>query len=228
MKLIILAAGIGSRLGQGLPKALVEINNSQTILDMQIEHFRDIVGIDNIIVLVGFKKEKIMEMYPELTYIYNPKFRTTNTSKSLLLALKEIYEEDVVFINGDVVFTYQTARIISECRSTSFMVNSESTADEEVKYKLDAQGYICELSKQVVNAYGEAVGINFIGSKDLELVKKELLAVDDMDYFEKAFENLILNGEVTISPVDIKDEFVKEIDFPEDLETVKIYLRNKL
>jgi choline kinase len=227
MKLVILAAGVGSRLGQGLPKALVEIGDYRTILDLQIENFSSIIGIDNIILVVGYKKEAIMERYPQLVYVYNPDYLTTNTSKSLLSALKKIKNEDVIFINGDIVFTKQTAKDISESIKTSFMVNSEKTADEEVKYKLDDDGNICELSKDVINACGEAVGINYIEEKDLETVKKALSAVNDMDYFEKAFENLILNGEIVVSPLDINEEFVKEIDFPEDLQEVKDYLLDK-
>lgn len=227
MKLVILAAGVGSRLGQGIPKAMVEVRESLTILDMQIDNFSDIVGIDNILVVVGYKKEMIIEKHPELLYVYNSSYLKTNTAKSLLFALKKIQNEDVIFINGDIVFTKQAARDITRCERTSFMVNCESTADEEVKYKLNDKGNITELSKQVVNACGEAVGINFIASKDLEIVKEELGVVNDMDYFEKAFENLILKEQIEVFPLDINKEFVKEIDFPEDLIMAKKFLARK-
>ena len=44
-------------------------------------------------------------------------------------------------------------------------MNTSSVADEEVKYTLK-DGYVKELSKEVKNGLGEAVGINFIASKD--------------------------------------------------------------
>lgn len=226
MKLVILAAGVGNRLGQGVPKALVEVAASQTILDIQLESFIDIIGIDNILIVVGHQKEIIMEKYPSLLYVYNPSFLSTNTAKSLLLGLNKIHNEDVIFINGDIVFFKETARDISACRQTSFMVNTESTADEEVKYTLDDVGNIRELSKHVLNASGEAVGINFISRNDLEVVKQQLKTVSNSDYFEKAFENLILNQEIVVSPLSIKEQFVKEIDFPEDLHLVKEYLQS--
>ncbi|WP_018887663.1 phosphocholine cytidylyltransferase family protein [Paenibacillus massiliensis] len=224
MKLVILAAGIGSRLGEGIPKALVEIQASRTILDQQIENFRDIVGINNITVVVGFEKEKIMKLYPEVSYVYNENYLKTNTSKSLLLALENIRDEDVIFVNGDTYFSKRTAQDISKCTRTSVMVNVESTSDEEVKYRLDDEGKICELSKEVIDAQGEAVGINFIKSEDLSSVKRELAAVAEMDYFEKAFENLIIKKEISVFPLSINNEFVKEIDFPEDLQKVRDFL----
>lgn len=227
MKLIILAAGVGSRLGYKMPKAMVEVDALRTILDIQIDCFASIVGIENILVVVGYKSELIKSRYSQLSYVNNSNYLTTNTAKSLLLGLEKIGNEDVVFINGDIFLTKQTAINICKCNETSFMVNFESTADEEVKYRINDKGAICELSKQVIDAHGEAVGVNFISSRDLEIVKRELRNVNDMDYFEKAFENLIIRGELLVSPLGIKDDFVKEIDFPEDLRVVKNYLKQK-
>ncbi|MGG4400610.1 NTP transferase domain-containing protein [Paenibacillus amylolyticus] len=226
MKLIILAAGVGSRLGAGIPKALVEIQSNRTILDQQIENFRDIVGINNIIIVVGFKKEDIMYRHRDLTYVFNSRYDKTNTAKSLLLGLEGIEGEDVIFINGDTFFDQQTAQDIGQCGRSSIMTNTEATSDEEVKYKLDIEGYISELSKEVVDAQGEAVGINFLKAEDLQKVREELSAVSDMDYFEKAIENLIRRGELKMSPLNVNDRFVKEIDFPEDLQMVRNHLEN--
>ncbi len=83
MKAIILAAGIGSRLGNSNPKPL-------TILNRQVMYLSDYLGEDNIIVVVGYKKELIMESFPNLLYVYNNYLDTTNTSKSLLKALKKM------------------------------------------------------------------------------------------------------------------------------------------
>jgi choline kinase len=37
---------------------------------------------------VGYRKEQIIKRFPELTFVYNPDFEITNTSKSLMLALQ--------------------------------------------------------------------------------------------------------------------------------------------
>ena len=59
MKVIILAAGSGTRLGhytKEIPKALVDING-KSIIERQIELFKK-NGITEIFVVRGYKKEK--------------------------------------------------------------------------------------------------------------------------------------------------------------------------
>lgn len=76
MKAIILMAGIGKRLGRSLPKCLTELPNGETILDRQLRFLRSYV--DEIIAVVGFKKEIIMEVQPDILYVYNQiSLRTT-------------------------------------------------------------------------------------------------------------------------------------------------------
>jgi len=72
MKIIILAAGIGSRLGNTLPKPLTTLKNGKSIMQMMIENLSSKFNIDDINVVVGYKKNLIMESFPSLSYIYNP------------------------------------------------------------------------------------------------------------------------------------------------------------
>ena len=95
---------MGSRLGNPFPKPLTILKNGKSIMGMQIENITTHYDIDDINVVVGFKKNLIMERFPELTYIYNPFFDRTNTSKSLLRALKKNKDKSVLWFNGDVVF----------------------------------------------------------------------------------------------------------------------------
>ena len=71
MKAIILAAGIGSRLGNLDPKPLTKLSNGESILQRQINYLSEYIGINNIYIIVGYKKDLIMETFPELLYIYN-------------------------------------------------------------------------------------------------------------------------------------------------------------
>ena len=72
MKIVILAAGIGSRLGNPFPKPLTPLKNGKSIMETQIDNISSKYDIDDINVVIGFKKDLIMERFPELTYIYNP------------------------------------------------------------------------------------------------------------------------------------------------------------
>jgi len=222
MKIIILAAGIGSRLGNPFPKPLTPLKNGKSIMEYQTENIASKFNIDDISVVVGFKKDLIMERFPELTYIYNPFFDRTNTSKSLLQALRKNRDKSVMWFNGDVVFDRQILDILYPYikSKTSFVaVNTSKVAEEEVKYTLK-DGYINELSKTVKNGLGEAVGINFIASKDIQHFINRLEECDDNDYFERGLELAIEKDGIKITAVDISAYNCMEIDFVEDLENV--------
>ncbi|WP_372629551.1 NTP transferase domain-containing protein [Cohnella sp.] len=224
MKIIILAAGIGSRLGKPHPKTLTLLSNGRSIMQNQIKALLRYVSIEDIYVVVGFKKELIMEAFPDVAYVYNDYFDTTNTSKSLLRGLRKVQNEDVIWINGDVVFDHLVIdRLIREPRSC-MAVNTLAVGQEEVKYALNSNGIINEVSKQVENPEGEAVGINKVIAADISLLLKMLNDCLDTDYFEKAIEFALPHG-LQIVPVDISDLICTEIDFEEDLIRVNEQLK---
>ena len=76
MKVIILAAGIGSRLGNSDPKPLTKLKNGESILFRQVEYLSEYIGINNIITVVGYKKILIMESFPNLMFVYNNYYDT--------------------------------------------------------------------------------------------------------------------------------------------------------
>lgn len=219
MKAIILAAGIGSRLGNSSPKPLTKLKNNETILNRQVIYLSDYIGEDNIIVVVGYKNDLIMEAFPNLLYVYNNFYDTTNTSKSLLKAFKKIEDEDVLWLNGDVVFEKQLLESIIECPQSCMAVNTNSVGEEEIKYNINQDGTLKDVSKSVSPALGEAVGINKILSSDLNLFKKNLIKCKDDDYFEKAIEISIKEG-LKIVPKDISNYLCMEIDFLNDLKQI--------
>ncbi|MDL5512735.1 phosphocholine cytidylyltransferase family protein [Arenibacter sp. M-2] len=220
MKIVILAAGIGSRLGNPFPKPLTPLKNGKCIMEMQVNNLDDAFDLDDINVVVGFKKDLIMERFPELTYIYNPFFDQTNTSKSLLQALRKNRDKSVLWLNGDVVFDVNLLSILKPyiTNNQSFVaVNTSKVAEEEVKYTLK-NNYIEKLSKTVKNGLGEAVGINFIAAQDIKSFITRLEECDDNDYFERGLEIAIEKDNLKISAVDISDYNCMEVDFKEDLE----------
>jgi len=219
MKAIILAAGIGSRLGNSDPKPLTKLKNGESILYRQVEYLSEYIGINNIITIVGYKKDLIMESFPNLLYVYNNYYDTTNTSKSLLAGLHKIENEDIMWLNGDVVFEKELLPKIIQCSQSCMAVNSNSVGEEEIKYNVFDDGNIKDVSKTVSSALGEAVGINKIMAVDLRLFKSNLEKCNNQDYFEKALEFSIQDG-MKIVPVDINEYLCMEIDFQEDLTNI--------
>jgi choline kinase len=214
MQAVILAAGVGSRLGRPFPKALSVLPDGEAILGRQIRLLRE-AGIASVTVVVGFKMALIMEAFPDACYSYNPFFYVTNTAKSLLSALRRM-DDDVIWMNGDVIFEPGVLRkILAAPQEHLVCVDRKRCAEEEVKYSLNAQGHIAALSKTVKSGEGEALGINLVRRPDLPLFVECLDACDDMDYFERALEMMIEKGAVVL-PLDISEFRCVEVDFATD------------
>ena len=219
MKAVILAAGIGSRLKSDLPKSLTELPDGKTILARQVDILKESKA-EEIIIVVGYRKEEIIKRFPELTFVYNPDFETTNTSKSLMLALQSTEKDDILWLNGDVCLDREVVSRVLQKGGNAIGVNSEECGEEEVKYLTNETGKIIEISKQVKRAEGEAVGVNLISEKDFSIFLEKLVACEDNDYFERGIE-LAVNDRVDFFPVDISGCRCIEVDFKEDLEKAK-------
>ncbi len=222
--IVVLAAGVGSRLGRPHPKPLTPLADGETILGRALRLLTSRFQRHSVNIVVGFKKEMIMEEVPDVGFIYNQAYGDTNTSKSLLKALTILGPGGVLWLNGDVVFDEGVLDDVLPYIATdrSFVcVNTASVAEEEVKYTVDADGYIKSLSKDITSgALGEAVGINFISADDRPLLARRLEECEDQDYFERGIELAIEKDGLRIEALDISHRPVIEVDFAEDLARV--------
>ena len=218
----ILAAGMGTRLGRPFPKPLTPLNDGRTIMQQQLDNISEAFGADtHVQIVVGFKLDLILEAAPEAVFVYNERYDQTNTCKSLMKALRSSAEGPVVWMNGDVVFEPAILKRLQaniDAGQTAIAVNTSAVSDEEVKYTVDANGMVKELSKTVVGGLGESVGINVIAAKDKAALIKRLEECDDQDYFERGIELAIEKDGLKVLPIDISDLFAVEVDFEADLE----------
>lgn len=228
LQTIILAAGMGSRLGRSLPKPLTELGDGRSIMQQQHDNIHAAFGSDvRITTIVGYRAETIIEAFPSVNYVHNERYDETNTSKSLLRGLSATGSKGVLWMNGDVVFDPRVlGRAIAFIeRDQSFVtVNTAKVSDEEVKYTVDAEGYVKELSKTVRGGIGEAVGINYISSRDKRAFMRQLQRVEDQDYFERGLELAIVENGLLLEPMDISDLYAVEVDFAEDLARANLFV----
>ena len=226
-QVVILAAGLGTRLGRPHPKPLTPLTNGETIMRRAVHLLRDAWADVHVTAVVGFKLDIVIEAMPDISFVYNEVYDSTNTSKSLLKALRLSQPGGVLWLNGDVVFDPQVLPLIQEHIETgrSFVcVNTASVAEEEVKYTLGEDGMIKELSKTVVGGLGEAVGINYVSVDDKAALIVRLDECDDQDYFERGIELAIEKDGLSFEPVDISEFQVVEVDFDDDLTRANAFV----
>jgi choline kinase len=142
-------------------------------------------------------------------------------------ALRASKDGGVLWMNGDVVFDPEAlvrAAALVEQEQSFVSVNTSKVSDEEVKYTVDAEGFINELAKTTTGGHGEAVGINYVAAPDKAALLRQLGRVADQDYFERGIELAIEQDKLRFEPVDISDLYAVEIDFAEDLERANLFV----
>jgi len=225
---VILAAGMGTRLGKPWPKPLTPLVDGRTIMRQQMDNLQAAFGDDlRVLTVIGFKLELIIEAFPDVAYVYNENYDQTNTNRSLLKALRVASDGGVLWMNGDVVFdprVLERAKPLMDAGTSFICVNTAVVGEEEVKYTVDANGHVKDLSKTVQNALGESVGINYISAADRAAFVAGLEACEDGDYFERGIEIAIERTGLKVLPLDISDLFAVEVDFEDDLNRANEHL----
>jgi len=164
VKILIIAAGLGSRLKshtKNLPKCMLDFAG-KTLLERQLLAYRD-CGIDNISLVRGYKKNKIN--YKNLNYFYNKDYENNNILNSIF------YAEEV--INGSIIISYSD--ILFEPSVVQRLLESEH--DISIVVDIDWRGYyvnrkehpIEEAENVIFNSNNEVVKIGKIGIEKQEV-----------------------------------------------------------
>lgn len=221
VRVVILAAGLGTRLGLASPKPLTVLADGRSILRRQLDLLRDTFGNSvRVTVVVGHQAEEVMGAAPEATFVYNEQYAQTNTAVSLHKALLAAPPGGVLWLNGDVVFdgaVLERVRPLVEAGQSFACVNRAPVGEEEVTYTVNQAGWVRRLGKRVEGGLGEAVGINYIALQDRQTLTTHLARCSAQDYFEAGLEAAIADG-LRVTPVDVTGCLAVEVDFAEDLE----------
>lgn len=236
MKVLILAAGVGTRISrhlQGQPKCCVDLDGKPLIWHT-FNTFNKL-NFHDIAIVTGFEEQYI---FNELKgYVYkayrNPFFSVTNSLASMWFAMDYIDEnDDLIILNGDLFFEESVLRKVIELDKSPIFL-SDSSRIEDADYRFYWEGdrllrYGKELSNEETT--GEYVGIAKIAKKDIPLMKKRLDTLVNQGehtmWWEDLFYSSIEDGE-TVYVEDIKGKFWAEVDFIEDYKRILEYIENK-
>lgn len=194
---VICCAGMGTRLGIGSTKALVDVGGKPLII-RQLELLKD---YDDVRIVVGYQAEQVIRVVKDyrkdIMFAFNYQFETTGVAASLTKGIVGA-RKYVVAIDGDLIVNAQDFASFmtypGECLGGS-MPNS----DEPVYMKLN-------MNNQVVGFSKEAGNLEWMGIAKLET--KRLIAAR-----HHVFE--MISPMLPIQAFSIR---ARDVDTPEDYE----------
>jgi len=129
-KAVILAAGEGKRLRpftETMPKVMLPIAN-KPLLEYVFDAVRK-SGIDEIIVVVGYKKEVIMEYFKDYTNVkitYVTQARQLGTAHALLQTKKYIKDSFIVLAGDNIIDPDSIAKLLKDQSEYSLLIKEHS------------------------------------------------------------------------------------------------------
>ncbi|GAA2406558.1 phosphocholine cytidylyltransferase family protein [Streptomyces glaucosporus] len=240
---LVLAAGAGRRLRpytDTLPKALVPVDPEgegiTTVLDLTLGNFRE-VGLTDVAVVVGYRKEAVYERKAALEKKYgltlhlveNDKAEEWNNAYSLWCA-REVIKEGVILANGDTVHPVSVEQTLLEARGKGQRIilaldTVKKLADEEMKVVAEPGRGVRRITKLMdpADATGEYIGVTLIegeAAADLADALKTTYERDPQLYYEDGYQELVDRG-FTVDVAPIGEVSWVEIDNHDDLNKAR-------
>lgn len=152
MKAIILAAGMGTRLGkytENLPKCMLTMLG-KPLIERQIETLR-FCGINDIVVITGYQSDKIN--IPGVTYYKNEKYAETNMVESLFTA-EEALTGEIIVAYSDILYEKRVVDTILHAH-VDIGVTVDSDYWEYWQARMDNP--LNDIESMVINEHGNII-----------------------------------------------------------------------
>ncbi len=231
MKVIILAAGIGQRLGaeaQGRPKCLLEVGAASLLA----RHIRILqrCGLRNIYIVTGFKQALIAAALRPFALhercIFNQDFHR-GSGLSLHCARELLSSgEDILLMDADVFYEEQVLKTLVQSRHENcFLLDRDLVPGAEPVKLCVRNGRLVEFGKALpagveFDFCGESVGFFRFSAPMAGKLARHLQHYRDTAPdapYEEALRDLLLEEPAAFAFEDITGLAWIEIDFPEDL-----------
>lgn len=168
MKVIILAAGWGSRLRpltDDRPKCMVEVNGRSIIRRQLDTMFSCGIKEEDITIVAGYKSEVLKKEFQDtaIQFIVNEEFETTNMVCSLMCARKQMEEEtDIIVSYGDIIYDESVfQKILAAQEDMSVIVDDgwydywakrcENPLDDAETLMMDKEGFLTEIGQKTTD-----------------------------------------------------------------------------
>ncbi len=236
MQAIILAAGMGNRLGdltKDRPKGMVRINERELIryvLD-SIEHPK----IDSITVVTGFERDKIERLlkdnYPDVNLVYNPNFREGNIM-TMAVAMPHI-TGDFLLMNADHIYPRRILRHILKDSDgiTAICDFDRALGADDMKVKLGDDGTLLRIDKKLKDYDCGYIGMTVCMEDHLNMYQEAFDSVMREIGSRACVENVLGwlgENSAETNVCDASGMPWLEIDTPDDLEHARETLRDNM
>ena len=238
MQAIILAAGMGRRLGEYTKentKCMVPVNGVR-LIDRLLGQLSQL-DLARVVIVVGYKgqelKDYIGHRYDDLLkidYVDNPVYDKTNNIYSLSLAKEQLQEDDTLLIESDLIFSDRLFRMVldDEEPNVALVAKYESWMDGTM-VRIDQDRNIVNFIPKKAFRYEDAdqyyktVNIykfsrEFSRNVYVPFLEAYCHALGNNEYYEQVLRVITLLDRSDLKALDIGQEKWYEIDDVQDLD----------
>ena len=247
MQAIILAAGMGKRLGKYTK------DNTKCMLPVNVEKLIDRtltilshLNIKKVTIVIGYKGENLKnyigDKYQEdldIEYINNPIYDKTNNIYSLSLAEDKMIEDDTVLFESDLIYEEDIVRKLIEnpWPNLALVAKWEYWMDGTV-VKIDQENNILSfISKDIfdfhkTDEYYKTINIykfskEFAKEKYIPFLNAYCKALGNNEYYEQVLKVLTFLNRTDLKALPIANEKWYEIDDVQDLDIAETIFANE-
>ncbi|MBF6465634.1 aminotransferase class I/II-fold pyridoxal phosphate-dependent enzyme [Nocardia beijingensis] len=228
---MILAAGVGRRLGGPVPKALTPVHGVP-IVHRAVECLAA-VGVREIVVVVGFRADEVRASVgaefarARVSYVLADQYDSTNNAYSLYLARHHL-TEDTFVLDGDVVFDAEIlTRLAAAPHAAASAVSTWRTGMNGAGAIVDREGRIEKFltagdSHDTPHRALKTINVHLLRGEYLRTefvpLLEELIDCDRKnEFYESVLGVTVANGNYAVQAVDCTDLRWWEIDDTSDL-----------
>lgn len=236
MQAIILAAGMGRRLGEFTAdntKCMLEVNNVR-LIDRMLHQLKAL-NLDRIIIVTGYEGQKLQNYinknYPDwpIIFVHNPIYDKTNNIYSLWLARGYMSEEDTLLLESDLIFadSILKAAVNSEFDNVALVAKYQTWMDGTMVRIDDDLNIVNFIPKKAfkyedVPYYYKTVNIyrlskEFCCKHYLPFLEAYIKVLGENEYYEQVLRVITLIDTANIKALPVGDAPWYEIDDVQDL-----------
>lgn len=237
MQAIILAAGMGKRLGEltkNNTKCMVEVNGVKLI--DRVLTFLSHLDLKRIVIVVGYKAQNLVQyienQYGNLNieFVENPIYDKTNNIYSLALAKDKFKEDDTLLLESDLIYEESMLRLLVDNQQPDLaLVAKYEKWMDGTMVTIDGDCNILnfiskkEFKQEEVDKYYKTVNIykfskSYINNQYLPLLEAYCQMRGNNEYYEEVLRVLTMIDKSSLKALPIGDEKWYEIDDIQDLD----------